>query len=137
MLADAATAPADNKLYIHGGGWNRIFTPAVPTTHPSLAVVLIIEVDYSEALIDHHGVVELTKEGEPAGTKAEFTFKTGHSPMSIRGEPAMIPTTITFPGLQFAAFGTYEWVVTIDDEILARLPMTLVPMDSVPGNAAR
>jgi hypothetical protein len=129
MLADAARAAEDDhKLYIHGGGWDRIFATTVPTTHPSLAVVLLIEVDYSEALIDHRGVIELIREGEPVGVRAELGFKTGHSPHSVRGESALVPLTLTFPGLRLDTFGTYEWVVSLDDEIHASLPMRLVPI---------
>ena len=135
MLADAAISANDQKLYIHGGGWDRIFAPTVPTTHPTMAVVLIIEVDYSEALIDHRAVIELTREGEPVGPRLEVNFKTGHAPQSARGESSFVPMTLTIPVLTLAAFGTYEWVVTIDDEVLTRLPMRLVPMVGAPRNS--
>lgn len=99
----------------------------MPTTHPLLAVVVVIEVDYSEALIDHRGVIELIREGEPVGPRAELGFKTGHSPHSMRGESALVPLTFTFRSLRLDTYGTYEWVISLNDEIHATLPMRLMP----------
>jgi hypothetical protein len=39
-LAEAASAPPDGKLYIHGGGFTRIDAPAIPWALPQVAVVL-------------------------------------------------------------------------------------------------
>ena len=48
MLADAA-AVLDGKLYVHGGGWDVIYSNQVPATHAAMALVLIFKLDWHEA----------------------------------------------------------------------------------------
>jgi hypothetical protein len=63
MLADAA-AVADGKLYVHGGGWDVIYTPAVPATHPMLALVFVVEFERSEVPVDRTLRVSLRDEDD-------------------------------------------------------------------------
>lgn len=122
MLADAATV-ADGKLYIHGGQWDRIQAQTFPATHPSLAVALIIRVEYTDALKEHEISVHLEIDGEPTGPRAEGGFQTGHAPQTAPGAASFVPLALTFPGVQFTGPGRYEWVVTLDGEAKTRLPM--------------
>jgi hypothetical protein len=48
MLADAAVVER-GKLYVHGGGWDSISVDVFPAAHPTLAVVLIVQLEYFEA----------------------------------------------------------------------------------------
>lgn len=45
----------------------------------------------------------------------------------MRGESALVPLTFTFRGLRLDTYGTYEWVISLNDEIHATLPMRLMP----------
>jgi hypothetical protein len=121
MLADAARA-VEQKLYVFGGGWDRIWTQAFPTTHPSLALALVFQVEYSEALIDHQVDVTLEKDGEVI-IRGQIDFHTGHAPRSTRGAPTFVPYTITYNMLQFDEPGRYEWVAREGDTELGRLPL--------------
>lgn len=113
MLSDAASV-SEGKLYVHGGGWDRIFTPSFPTTHPSHAIALLIEIAYDEALADHTLAVELIKDGEPLGLKSEARVRVGHAPLQTRGAPTMVPFALTFPMVTFPEAGRYEWVISCD-----------------------
>lgn len=129
MLADGARQGQDGKLYIFGGQWDRIFAPTVPMTHPGMAVVLVVEVDYGEALQDHH--VELTlvrADGEPAGPKVMGRFNVGHPPGIEAGAPVAVPLAVEQPNVVFDAFGRFEWIVKVDGEPLGRLPIAVVPI---------
>ncbi|MDQ3896931.1 MAG: hypothetical protein M3326_06740 [Actinomycetota bacterium] len=122
MLADAARV-ADNKLYVFGGQWDRIYTHAFPALHAALVVVLVIEVDYSEALMDHHLRVALMRDGEAVGPEARGLINVGHAPGTTPGAPSYVPIALPFEALQFNTPGRYEWVVTLNDEPVGSIPL--------------
>ena len=122
MLADAARV-AENKLYVFGGQWDRVYTHSFPTTHPGLTVVLVIEVSYAEALRDHHLRVRLMRDGEPVGAEARGLINVGHAPGSTPGAPSYVPIALPFESLQFNRAGRYEWMVTLNDEPVGSIPL--------------
>jgi hypothetical protein len=133
MLADGAhqAGPA-GKLYVLGGQWDRLVVPALPAQHPTMAVVLVVRLEYSEALDRHQIEVELRLDGEPKGAKAIVAVTTGHSPGQSRGTPSFVPLALTFNNLTFEQSGRYDWVISIDDETVKQLPME-VAQGSLPG----
>jgi len=122
MLADAARV-AENKLYVFGGQWDRIFAHAFPATHAGLTVVLVIEVSYAEALTDHQLRVALMRDGEPIGPEARGLINVGHAPGTSPGAPSYVPLTLPFEALRFDRPGRYEWVVTLNDEPVGSVPL--------------
>jgi hypothetical protein len=128
MLADAARV-AENKLYVFGGQWDRVYTNAFPANHAGLTVVLVIEVSYAEALTDHHLRVALMHDGEPAGAEARGLINVGHAPGTTPGAPSYVPIALPFENLLFTQAGRYEWVVTLNDEPMGAIPLeiTLAP----------
>lgn len=128
MLADAARV-AENKLYVFGGQWDRIYTHAFPALHSALSVVLVIEVSYAEALTDHHLKVALMRDGEATGPEARGVINVGHAPGTTPGAPAYVPIALPFEALQFHQAGRYEWVVSLNDEPVGFIPLevTLAP----------
>ena len=131
MLADAARV-ADNKLYVFGGQWDRLYTHSFPATHAGLTVVLVIEVSYAEALTDHHLRVALMRDGEPMGPEARGLINVGHAPGTTPGAPSYVPIALPFEQIVFATTGRFEWVVTLNDE-----PMGVIPLEVTlaPGGA--
>lgn len=131
MLADAAYV-GDGKLFIHGAGWDRIYAASFPASHASMAVAVIISVGYDEALTDHQLEVKLLDtEGNLLGAVAGGAFNVGHPAGAVRGAPSQVPLQFTFTGITFPAPGAYEWVVEINGERLARLPLVLATMPAV------
>jgi hypothetical protein len=122
MLADAARV-ADNKLYVFGGQWDRLFTHSFPANHSALTVVLVIEVSYAEALTDHHLRVALMHDGEPAGVEARGLINVGHAPGTTPGAPSYVPIALPFENIQFNRAGRYEWVVTLNEEPVGAIPL--------------
>ena len=123
MLADGAQQAPGGKLYILGGQWDRLTVPSFPAQHPTMAVVLVLRIEYSEALDQHHLEVELTLDGEPKDPKATAQFVTGHAPGQARGTPSFLPIALTFNNLVFEMPGRYEWVVQTDGNVLGRVPI--------------
>jgi hypothetical protein len=131
MLADAARV-AENKLYVFGGQWDRIYTHTFPATHPGLTIVLVIEVSYAEALTDHHLRVALMRDGDAVGPQAQGVINVGHAPGTTLGAPSYVPVTLPFELVQFDHPGRYEWVVTLNDEAMGSIPLEVA---MAPGGA--
>ncbi len=133
MLADGAQQVVPGgKLYILGGQWDRLMVPNFPAQHPTMAVVLVIKVEYTEALDRHHLEVQLMLDGQPQNVGAVGDMITGHAPGQARGAPTFVPMALTFNNLVFEGPGRYEWVITVDGNELGRLPIEVVP-GAVPG----
>ena len=128
MLADAARV-ADNKLYVFGGQWDRLYTHSFPASHAGLTVVLVIEVSYAEALTDHHMRVALMRDGEPMGPEARGLINVGHAPGTVPGAPSYVPIALPFEQIVFPSAGRFEWVVSLNDEPMGFIPLevTLAP----------
>ncbi|HWI03448.1 MAG TPA: hypothetical protein VNT52_06400, partial [Acidimicrobiales bacterium] len=128
MLADAARV-AENKLYVFGGQWDRLYTNSFPATHAGLTVVLVIEVSYAEALTDHHLKVALMRDGEAMGPEARGVINVGHAPGTTPGAPSYVPIALPFEQILFAHAGRFEWVVSLNDEPAGFIPLevTLAP----------
>jgi hypothetical protein len=126
MLADAARVES-GKLYIHGGGWDNISTGSFPTLHPTLALVLTLQVEYDEALQEIPISISLINEdGEELGPVLEGSVTTGHPPGSKRGSPTLVHQAITFNALRFEAAGGYTFVVKSKDTELQRVSFRLL-----------
>jgi hypothetical protein len=122
MLADGAHV-ANGKLYVLGGQWDRLNVAAFPTHHPSMAVALVLQIEYTEAPKSYTLTVELTLDGQPESVKAVGKFAIGHAPIQARGAPQFAPIAIPFNNVPFGGPGRYEWVISVDDQELGRLPI--------------
>jgi hypothetical protein len=122
MLADAASVER-GKLFIHGGGWDNIDVGSIPATHPTMALVLILQIDYSEALADIPIVIELLDEDDkPLELRLEGKINAGHPPRTRRGTPTFHPLALPFNMLTFQHEGGYRFKVTSGDNELASIP---------------
>lgn len=127
ILADAATV-ADGKVYVHGGGWNAIIAPQIPATHPSLALVLALKMDWHEGNEDLPIVIELVNEdGKPAGARAEMILRIAPTPVTKKGADLYQYLAHTFVGLQFDEYGAYSFQVVNDGDVLASVPLSVLP----------
>ena len=102
MLADGARVGGDGKLYIFGGQWDRLYAPSVPTTHPIVAIALVVELEYGEALDNHP--VEITlrdADGATLGPRAMMNLRVGHPPQLERGGSVTVPIAMELPQIVF------------------------------------
>lgn len=134
MLADAARVES-GKLYVHGGGWDRIMALNFPTTHASLAVALVFRIEYDEALEDIPITITLeTEDGVAIGPRVEGAINAGHPPGTARGAPTFHPLAITLTALQFDAPGRYQFRATSNGDTLATIPFTLQQAQRPPSS---
>ena len=123
MLADAASVES-GKVFVHGGGWDTLYAAAIPTTHPTMALVLIFQINYDEALSDIPIVIELLDEDDkPLELRVEGKISAGHPPRLQRGAPTFHPLALTFKMLTFDHEGGYRFKVTSGDDVLASIPL--------------
>jgi hypothetical protein len=133
MLADGAQV-AQGKLYVLGGQWDRLMVASLPAQHASMAVVVVIRIEYNEAPKDCVLAVELTLDGKPMGVRAGGRLSIGHAAGLKHGAPQFAPATVTFANVQFERPGRYDWVVSVDDDVLGTVPLEVV---QIPGLTAR
>jgi hypothetical protein len=118
MLADAATA-FNGKLYVHGGGWDSLVVRQFPASHPSMALVVLLSADASEAPGTGEFRVQLVDEdGNDAGVGAAAVMGLGHGPLYRPGQQSLAPITIPFNGIRFEKPGTYEFRLFWDGQQL-------------------
>ena len=136
MLADAATV-AEGKLYVHGGGWDVINTAAVPTTHPMLSLVFVIEFEWSESHVDRTLRVSLHDEDdEPLSVGAVGTLNVGHPPGAVHGAPVLESFALPFPAITFPRAGRYCFRVAIDETELTRVRFGVRVLPRMPSGPA-
>jgi hypothetical protein len=139
MLADGAHV-AGGKLYVLGGQWDRLAVAAFPSQHPSMTVVLVLQVEYTEAPKSYSLTVELMLDGRPEEAKAAGQVAIGHAPVQARGAPQFVPFAIPFSNVTFAGPGRYEWVIAVDGAELGRLPIEVTSgfvVGGQPGSTAK
>lgn len=134
MLADGAHV-AEGKLYILGGQWDRLAAARFPVQHPSMAVVLVIKIDYNEAPKTSTLNIELMLDGESMGIKSMGSMSIGHAAGLARGAPQFAPAAVTFNNVQFEKPGRYEWVISAGAETLGQIPLEVIQgiETAVPG----
>jgi hypothetical protein len=137
FLADTAEV-VNGKIYALGVGWNTIFVRQFPAQHRRLAVGATVHVPFNETNLSHNLEVKLvTEDGEtyPIGMRqdgdgnaqpvramgGEFTL--GRPATLADGFEQVACFAFTFDGLRFDQPRLLAWVVSIDGEELARLPM--------------
>ena len=109
MLADAATS-FNGKLYIHGGGWDSLMVRQFPTSHPSMALAVLLSADATEAPGTGEFRVQLVDEdGNDTGVGAAGTIGIGLSPLASAGRKTAAPIAIPFTEINFEKAGTYEF----------------------------
>src|SRR5437762_13653289 len=130
MIADAAVVER-GKLYIHGGGWDTIYAATIPAVHPAMSVVLLLRLEYTEALKDIPIAIELVDEdGNAVGVKVEGKMNIGHAPGTKPGAPIFVPQAITLNGLQLPREGSYNFRITSGPRHIGSVLFRVVPAAS-------
>ena len=113
LLADRAEA-INGKLYVMGGGWDRLWLTEFPKAFVASIAIGVI-VPWSATHTDHRLCVLVVTADETEIANAQVTFAAGASPQMKRGESQRILVAFTmsptFPGP-----GTYKVKALIDDD---------------------
>jgi hypothetical protein len=124
FLADSVTT-ADGKLYVQGGGWNRLTASLFPAVHDRIAIGLLIRI--SDAAAGNHRF-ELRMVG-PEGNELKLgdsqegpVSRIGGEIRTGSGEDQLVPVAINLNGLTLARPGDYRFVVSVDGADVKALP---------------
>lgn len=126
LLADAAQV-ADGKLYILGGGWERLVVPQLPVTRQVELAVRVI-VPWTETNRPLHFEVQLESEDgelllDPPG-KPEITVG---RPVHLReGSEQAVPFVMKIGGVTLKQAGRYAFTLRYEGEELARTAFEVV-----------
>lgn len=106
-LAEFALAHPDGRVYVIGGGFDRIYIDKVPFRYPQLSLVLKLHFMASECGVEHH--VRVSGSG-PSGSKllsrADITVLPGLD-ASSPGLGASLHSVLNVQGIQITAFGEH------------------------------
>jgi len=125
VLADFANQSADGKLNILGA-FDTIYAVKYPASHPEMKVVVRFELHPAEA--DQSKALEI--QFRDSDGRKLFALR-GELRVTIRegspaGEMLSTHTILGINGLQLPAPGRYEFVVMVNGEIKALLPLRAI-----------
>ena len=112
IIADAAQV-VDNKLYIQGGGWDRIQINTFPQQQ-SIGIALALKVPWNETNQQHTFAIDIiTEDGE---TVAQFggSFEVGRAPGIPNGQDQRIQMAVNAI-MNFSAPGNFNVLARIDE----------------------
>ena len=132
ILADRAEVQG-NKLYVMGGGWDRIALQTFEA--PALTSFAVgILVPWNACNEQHTMTITIeTADTAPLDFRAEVGFNAGRPPFAQPGDPQRVILAFPVIPVTFPAPGTYVFVVAIDGIVRKRVRFYAV---SASGNPA-
>lgn len=138
LLADHAEA-VRGKLYLTGGAWDTIHTRGVPTVHPHVSVVVVLEVGWEDLdrsvqvevkLLDADGRSLLQR---PVGGQARAVRQPGVRP----GDTTPLVLVFNLLGVRFEAAGSHTVTVELDGQPSGQVPLKVRLRRPPPTEAPR
>ena len=118
LLCDAAQV-ADAKIYVLGGGWDRVALPAFPVTLPA-GIAIGVRVQWTETNRKHRLVVRgLTADADLELFRAEGEFEVGRPAGMPHGTSQLFQVAMNVP-LQVPGPGSYTVEASVDDGAAVR-----------------
>ena len=157
FLADSVVV-ADNKIYAQGAGWDTIFTSNYPARQPRVGIAVTVRIPWSATNRMHRFSIQIVDQDghqlplgdAPPGMNLPENkvhelvgqFNVGRPPMLTAGDSQVVPIAVNLDGLAFSGPDSYSVLISVDGEIMRRLPLrvrTIVQMSglqqSMPPNA--
>lgn len=126
MLADAAQVQG-GKLFVLGGGFDTISARSLPVVHRNLTVALVAEVDPDERHRNLELLITLIDEdGNELGVEAKGKMRVGSPANLPPGSSSIVPIVSPFPNIRFEDAKGYAFVVSHEEEELARITFRVV-----------
>ena len=122
--ADAAQVTS-NKLYLLGGGWDKLtINRALPSTH-QMAVAASFRVGWNETNERHNFEIEIVDADGAAIGKVSGQFEVGRPPGVTPGQDQRTQIAVSM-GLPIKQFGTYVIIARLNGEELRRYPFSVI-----------
>jgi len=119
FLADSV-AVAEGKLYIQGGGWNRIMVGSLPARHDRIGIGLQLRADGTVRGPHRFELRVLDPDDRELTLGADGDVRRPGGEVTIQGgsgvEDIAIPLAINLDGMVLERPGRYRLVVSVDGE---------------------
>lgn len=133
LIAEAASAPPDGKLYVIGGAVRRVASPSYPTVLPSLSLVVSLSVPPAECGVEHELRLSfLDPDGVQLMAPPPFKVKADPNPDSKR-LPAFINIVAMIGGLPVPKPGDYAFSLVWSGQEIASVGFRAVVGPPPPG----
>lgn len=127
VLADYASISEHAKLNVMGI-FAVIFTPSAPYVHPQMQLVYQLEFEPAETGKKKIKIVLQDQDAkEIFSASGEIVV-----PRSAGGGPSVVNQILAFNNLTFRTFGPYEFLLLINDEIKAIIPLQVIRPPQMP-----
>ena len=124
ILADSAQV-VGNKLFLMGGGWDRLVLNKIPSQHP-LSIALAINVPWNETNEKHAFEIEFVSEDGDTIQKLDGMFEAGRPPGVPAGQDQRVQMAVNAI-MNFGKTGTIAVVARIDGQERRRVAFNVVP----------
>jgi uncharacterized protein DUF6941 len=126
LIADSAQV-ADGKLYVLGGGWERLTVQQVPVTR-TVEIATRIIVAWTETNRPLTFELQLvTEDGEALLNPAATPSVTVGRPVHLReGSDQAVPLVLKVNGVALKQAGRYVFTLSYDGEVVARTAFEVV-----------
>src|SRR5438094_6748860 len=126
ILADHAQV-TESKLYLLGGGWDRLTVNTGFPVPQLLAIAAAFRVPWIETNQRHKVELEITDQDHATTlAKVEGEMEVGRPAGIEEGSAQRTHLAVNFP-IQFERPGTYEVVARINGEQVGQVPFSVVP----------
>lgn len=125
ILADFAQA-IENKLYLMGGGWDRLTVNSGFPVRKPLGIAASVIVPWNETNQDGNFDIEVITEDGASLMKMEGTFRVGRPPTHPPGQDQRFQIAVTGE-LTIKEPGTYVLVARLEGREGARTHFNVVP----------
>lgn len=135
VLADVAAPRPDGKIDIYGVGWDTIFAPSVPATHPRMDLVIRVLLSAQELTAPHRIVVTVTgPDGELGQSSADVpAFPPERRAELPAGQRAGVGVIVTFSAATYPRYGSYQLAITWDGtEVRPPIQLHIAPLPAAP-----
>lgn len=123
FLADAAEATPNQKLYVLGGGIEKIYAPSFPATHPSISLVVKLRLHPIECDRVHHLEIELW------GPNAQRLGPTVSGDVMAQRDaddparPRSVPLVLNILSLHIPEPGEYIFQIVLNGQHMKSVPL--------------
>jgi hypothetical protein len=125
ILAEAAEATQNGRLFLLGGEINTIWAPAFPAIHNRLAMVVKFDLEPEDERETPHTIrVDISGLDNPIRMKgADLAFNTPSTEPDASGLPRRALLVLNFPPLLFPMPGKYTLQVIVDGNQVTEVPI--------------
>jgi hypothetical protein len=142
FLSDSVQS-ADGKLYVQGGGWNRLAAGGFPARHDRVGIGIVLTID-AGATTEHNLEISLLDDKDQpvtlftdAGGAEQFAINASFQTEAVEGDfkEVSVPFALNVDGIVFPEPGTYAVSIRVDGADSERLPFRVDLIAGATGEA--